>query len=73
MAILRNAAKCLHCGDTIESQHRHDFVQCSCWDNKDNEPKHGVYVDGGLDYVRHGYYKEDEYEDLTEYYGDYNE
>lgn len=39
----RNAARCLHCGDEIESTHRHNFKSCSCG---------AVCVDGGLDYVR---------------------
>jgi hypothetical protein len=28
--IIKNAIKCVHCGDIIESRHRHDFVTCSC-------------------------------------------
>lgn len=28
--ILRNSAKCLLCGDEIESRHRHDIQSCSC-------------------------------------------
>lgn len=41
--IIRNMAKCLKCGDVIESTHRHDFVTCSC----------GIIsVDGGKDYLR---------------------
>lgn len=44
--IIRNAAQCLDCGDTIESTHRHDFKQCSCGN---------VFVDGGLDYLRYGW------------------
>ena len=41
--IIRNAIKCKHCGDVIESLHRHDFVTCSC---------KCCSVDGGLDYLR---------------------
>lgn len=41
--IIRNAVKCLTCGDVIESKHRHDFVKCSCG---------GIAVDGGHDYLR---------------------
>ena len=44
--IIRNAAKCLKCGETIESKHRHDFVSCSCGN---------LFVDGGKDYIRRGY------------------
>ena len=28
--IIRNAARCNHCGDVIESTYRHDFKTCSC-------------------------------------------
>ena len=41
--IIRNAAKCLACGDTVESKHRHDFVRCRCG---------RVAVDGGKSYIR---------------------
>lgn len=41
--ILRNSAKCLSCGDEIESKHRHDFVTCSCGN---------LSVDGGLCYLK---------------------
>jgi hypothetical protein len=44
--IIRNAAKCLKCGDVIESKHCHDFVKCSCGN---------LFVDGGKDYLRRGY------------------
>jgi len=37
--------KCLKCGDEIQSQHRHDFVECSCGN---------IFVDGGTDYFRYG-------------------
>ncbi len=35
--------RCKHCGDTIESKHRHDFRSCSC---------KSVAVDGGTDCPR---------------------
>lgn len=41
----RNAAKCLFCGDELESTHRHDYRACSCGQ---------LVVDGGLDYIRRG-------------------
>ena len=44
--ITRNSAKCLVCGDEIESTHRHHFVVCSC---------RNIFVDGGRDYLRRGY------------------
>lgn len=39
-------ARCLNCGDVIESKLRHDFKQCSC---------ESCFVDGGNDYGRLGY------------------
>ena len=43
--IIRNAAQCAKCGDTIESTYQHDFVSCSCG---------AIFVDGGHDYLRAG-------------------
>lgn len=55
--LVRNAIKCLKCGDVIESKYRHDFVQCGCG---------ACYVDGGLDYMRVGG-DYDDWEDLSEW------
>lgn len=41
--ILRNSARCLDCGDEVESTHRHDFKWCRCGK---------LGVDGGHDYIR---------------------
>jgi hypothetical protein len=41
--ISKNAAKCLSCGDVLESKYRHDFMTCSCG---------CVSVDGGMDYIK---------------------
>jgi hypothetical protein len=41
--IVRNSARCLTCGDEIESTHRHDFVTCTCG---------AISVDGGTAYLR---------------------
>ena len=41
--ILRNSARCPHCGQEIESTHRHDFRSCRCGK---------MAVDGGHDYIR---------------------
>lgn len=41
--LIRNAARCLQCGDVIESRHTHDFAMCSCGN---------IAVDGGPSYVR---------------------
>lgn len=45
MKIIRNSAKCLNCGDDIESKHVHDFVMCTC---------RNIFVDGGHEYLRQG-------------------
>lgn len=58
LKLIRNAARCLDCGDTVESKSRHDFRACRCG---------GVFVDGGLSYVRRGFRNESRYEDLSEY------
>lgn len=40
--ILRNSARCPHCGQEVESTHRHDFRSCSC---------SKIAVDGGHDCI----------------------
>ena len=56
--IIRNAIRCNHCGDVIESTYRHDFKTCSCG---------CVSVDGGHDYLRRcSLYGPDDYTDLSE-------
>ena len=54
--IIKNAIKCNHCGDVIESTHRHNFVTCCC------------SVDGGIDYLRRCFKnsQEEDYTDLSE-------
>lgn len=54
--ILSNSAKCLKCGDTIYSAHRHDHKSCSCG---------SIFVDGGMEYLRHGYDKKENYENIS--------
>lgn len=44
--ILRNRAKCLKCGEIIESKHRHDYVTCKCGN---------LAVDGGRDYLKRNF------------------
>lgn len=57
--IIRNAIRCNHCGDVIESVHRHDYVQCSCGK---------VAVDGGREYLRRSYSGTlDDFTELSEY------
>ena len=55
--LVRNAIKCLKCGEIIESKHCHDWVQCGCG---------ACFVDGGLDYMRVGGNRSD-WEDLSEW------
>lgn len=55
--IVKNAIRCKHCGDIIESTYRHDFKFCSC--------RHCA-VDGGLDYLRRDG-GPDDWEDLSEF------
>ena len=40
---IKNIAKCLLCGDIIESKHTHDYVTCKCGN---------LSVDGGKDYFK---------------------
>ena len=46
MRIKRNSAKCLLCGDEIESVDVHDYVACSCGN---------IAVDGGHEYLRRAF------------------
>ena len=56
--IIHNRAKCLKCGDIIESKYRHDWVQCSCGE---------IFVDGGTDYCRGGAKEFGNFIDMSEY------
>lgn len=38
-------ARCIYCGDTLQSKHRHDFKYCRC---------QAIFVDGGDAYFRCG-------------------
>lgn len=71
MAIKKNAAQCDYCGDVVESKHQHDWVCCSCWRDPTCEGEsirhHGIFVDGGHSYTRHGWANEKEYTNLSEY------
>ena len=53
--IIKNAIKCNHCGDVIESTHVHDFKWCSCGT---------VAVDGGKCYCKRTF--KNSPEDFTE-------
>jgi len=54
--LLSNQAKCLKCGDEPYSAHRHDFKSCECGD---------IFVDGGMDYIRHGFMSKDTWMNLS--------
>lgn len=47
--------RCKHCGDIIQSMHRHDFKRCECGK---------IFVDGGGSYLRLGFPSEDPDDDL---------
>jgi hypothetical protein len=67
VTILKNAAKCRKCGDVIESKHRHDFVVCKCWSD---DRRTGIFVDGGLVYIRRGAFDLDDIIDCSEHSGE---
>jgi len=51
-----NRAKCKKCGDIIQSDNRHDFVQCKCG---------RISVDGGSWYTKRSCAKPDDFEDMS--------
>lgn len=55
--IIRNAVRCNHCGDVIDSNYTHDFKTCCCG---------RVTVDGGHDYLRRCAASENDYTELSE-------
>lgn len=57
--LIKNAIKCNHCGDIIESEYTHDFKWCKCGT---------VAVDGGLSYAKRCFKNStDDYTDLSEW------
>lgn len=54
--IIKNAIRCIICGDEIESKHRHDYVECKCG---------ACAVDGGHDYLRRCFKEEGCYTDIS--------
>lgn len=54
--IKRNRAKCLVCGDVLESINTHDFRTCRCG---------SLSVDGGKDYIRRIFKEEGCFKELT--------
>ena len=61
--ILRNRAKCLLCGEIVESTSTHDYRRCRCG---------ALAVDGGHDYIRRSYQEECCFEELSEVYEEVN-
>ena len=58
LRIIRNAIRCNHCGDIIESTSVHDFRTCSCG---------CVSVDGGHEYLRRCFrYSPADFTDVSE-------
>jgi signal peptidase I len=57
--VVINRCQCSHCGDQIESKHRHHIVSCSCGT---------IFTDGGTDYIRRGFKKPGDIIDLSETY-----
>lgn len=55
--ITRNAVRCTHCGEVIESTYCHDFKTCRCG---------RVSVDGGHDYLRRCCASPEDYTELSE-------
>ena len=57
--IVKNCIRCNHCGDTIVSKNRHDFIKCSCGT---------VAVDGETDYLRRIFKNsDDDFTELSEF------
>lgn len=56
--IILNRAKCLLCNDVIISYHVHDYRQCKCGN---------LSVDGGTFYIKRGFQKTEDYEDMNLY------
>lgn len=54
--ILNNIAKCLLCGDVIESKGRHDFVTCSCG---------ALSVDGGHWYLSRIFNNREDWQEMS--------
>lgn len=54
--IIRNRARCLVCGDILESTFVHDYVTCSCGN---------LSVDGGHNYLKRSVKDRSKYQDLS--------
>lgn len=56
-----NRAKCLKCNQILESNGSHVFQSCQCGN---------VSIDGEKGCIRHQWYDEDNYQNLSEYFDD---
>lgn len=56
--IILNSIQCNFCKDVIISFHKHDFKFCKC---------KNVSIDGGLDYLKRGFHKQDDYRELSQF------
>ena len=56
--LVKNMAKCLICGDIIESKTVHDMKSCKC---------KALSVDGGLAYIRRSFINKEDFEELSVY------
>ena len=54
--IIKNAIRCLRCGQVIESKTVHDFVTCACG---------ACSVDGGTEYLRRMAPSRDAFQELA--------
>ena len=54
--IIKNAIRCNHCGEEIESTHRHEYIMCKCGK---------CAVDGGHDYLRRSFQLKGDYTELS--------
>jgi len=61
LRLVVNRAKCLECGDEIQSNHRHDYVFCSCG---------SLSVDGGSEYLKRSWNDKTVFEELSLYEDD---
>jgi len=55
--VIKNIAKCLYCGDVIESKSKWDYQECSC---------KSLSVDGGCEYLKRSYTSIDMFQELSE-------
>lgn len=56
--IIKNAIRCNHCEEVVESRHQHDYVSCGCGK---------VAADGGREYLRRTFTSFEDFEELSEF------